>query len=114
MNEPSDNAATRPGADDRGLVVVRRLHRLVRHGFRPWLGYDVASGEDGEVQLRRKDGTAILRPDGSILLSGAGPASPSKMIAGTDDAGFDALFPPNTPNRRNIVRRLYEIGFLAP
>ena len=86
-----------------GVVVIRRLHRMVRHGYRPWLGYDVASGQDRDIHLRRKDGNATLRPDGSVAFA-------SQVIAGDEEARFDALLPPNRPNRRNIVRRLYEIG----
>jgi hypothetical protein len=94
--------------DERGALVIRRLHRLVRHGYRPWLGYDVASGLDGEIELRRKDGIATLRADGSVLLSG-----PERVIAADDSAAFDNAFAPNTRNRRNLVRRLYEIGIGA-
>ncbi len=116
MSEHPDDAATHAAAEDSGPVVIRRLHRLVRHGFRPWLGHDVASGGDRDVELRRSDGVARLRPDGTVVLSGAIAASGTqpRVIAGTDAAGFDAAFPPNTRNRRNIVRRLYEIGLLAP
>jgi len=92
-------------ADETGAVVIRRLHRLVRHGYRPWLGYDVASGLDAGIELRRKDGVATLRADGSVLLSG-----PERVIAADDPAAFDTAFAPNTRNRRNLVRRLYEIG----
>lgn len=105
--EPSNAPA--PGQGGPGLTVVRRLHRMVRHGYRPWLGYDVASGGDRTVQLCRKDGNAVLHPDGTVVLEVAG-----QVIAADDEAGFDARFPPNAPNRRNIVRRLYEVGFLAP
>lgn len=91
-----------------GLAVIKRLHRLVRHGFRPWLGYDVRSGQDQDVHLRRKDRVATLHPDASV---GFDPPFPgAARIAGTDQEAFDALFPPNTPNKRNLMRRLYEIG----
>ena len=113
------------GGEDRGLTVIRRLHRLVRHGYRPWLGYDVASGEDQDIHLHRRDGVAVLQPDGSVVLpaastpgasrtngGGAGPGG-TTTIAADDAMGFDALFPPNAKNRRNIMRRLYETGFLA-
>ncbi len=110
-------------ADATGLVVVQRLHRLVRHGFRPWLGYDVASAADRTIELRRRGGDAILYPDGTLLLAGpeglpppgTNPAEtvPHTLIPGNDAAAFDTRFPPDTPNRRNLMRRLYEIGVLA-
>ena len=104
-----------------GLVVIRRLHRMVRHGYRPWLGYNVASGEDRDIQLRRRDNTARLGPDGAVTftaaiqnpLAFAGSGAPEISllgIAGDDEALFDACFPANTLNKRNLVRRLYEIG----
>lgn len=86
-----------------GAVVILRLHRMVRHGYRPWLGYDVASSQDRDIHLRRKDGNATIQPDGSVRFEDGG-------IAADDAAGFDARLPPNTPNKRNIWRRLYEIG----
>ena len=93
------------------MVVIRRLHRMVRHGYRPWLGYDVASGQDRDVQLHRKDGIATLEPDGTVRIA-AGPAgTPTASIAAEDTHAFDAAFPPDMPNRRNLVRRLYEMGF---
>lgn len=98
--------------------MVARLHRLVRNGYRPWLGYPVASGQDGDIHLRRKDGVATLYSDGTVALSAparrwdtdARPGPATRTIAGDDTAGFDAAFPPDTPNRRNLLRRLYEIG----
>ena len=109
-------------ADGAGLVVIRRLHRMVRHGYRPWLGYDVASGQDRDIHLRRKDGIATLRADGSVSFSVAvalavprvgadGTVSDrATFIAGDDVENFDARFPANTANVRNLMRRLYEIG----
>ena len=103
-------------------MVIRRLHRMVRHGYRPWLGYDVASGADRDIHLRRRDNTASIGPDGRVSFTApiripstrtARPGLPGSgllVIAGEDEALFDAAFPANTPNRRNLVRRLYEIG----
>lgn len=117
------NFKPEPGGD--GSIVIRRLHRLVRHGYRPWLGHDVASGQDRDVHLRRNDGVATIQPDGSVVfratvtpaarrLDGHDPVGDQDVtIAGDDDAGFDARLPANTPNKRNIMRRLYEVGFLA-
>lgn len=89
--------------DGMGCVVVARLHRMVRHGYRPWLGYAVASGQDRSVELKRKDGDAVMESDGTVRLGG-------RTFGPGDAAGFDAAFPPDTPNRRNLLRRLYEIG----
>ena len=89
-------------SDDPGLVVVRRLHRLVRHGFRPWLGYGGADGLDRTVLLKRRGGDAVLHPDGVVMLG-------DTVIAADDAAGFDARFAPGSPNRRNLLRRLYEV-----
>lgn len=101
-----------PGA---GAAIIQRLHRLVRHGFRPWLGFDVASGQDGDIHLRRHDLFATLDADATLHLTPPQPGAPAaESIPGTDHAAFDARFPPNTRNRRNLARRLYEIGFLAP
>jgi hypothetical protein len=105
-----------------GLTVIRRLHRMVRHGYRPWLGYDVASQQDQDIHLRRRDGNATLLLDGSVTFTApvglavprSGPTGAAETkaltIGGDDDENFDALFPPNTPNKRNLLRRLYEIG----
>ena len=106
-----------PGDTGSGLAVIRRLHRMVRSGYRPWLGYDAASGGDTGIHLRRKDNTATLHPDGTVTF--AAPVGPTgqdasagqPVIAGHDADAFDAAFPPNMPNKRNLVRRLYEIGF---
>ena len=101
-----------PGA---GAAIIQRLHRLVRHGFRPWLGFDVASGQDGDIHLRRHDLFATLDDAATLVLTPPRlGAPPTETIPGADHAAFDARFPPNTRNRRNLVRRLYEIGFLAP
>lgn len=105
-----------------GLVVIRRLHRMVRHGYRPWLGYDVESGEDRGIHLRRTDNTARLRANGMVTFDTPIRLSPTwsgrpelaerglLVIAGEDEALFDAVFPANCANRRNLIRRLYEIG----
>ncbi len=93
-----------------GLVVIQRLHRMVRHGYRPWLGYDVASGQDRDIQLHDKTDIATIGPDGSVSLT-ARAGGGRTVIAGDEHAGFDARFPPNAPNKRNLIRRLYEIGF---
>lgn len=100
-------------------MVIRRLHRMVRHGYRPWLGYDVASGADRDIHLRRRDNMASIGPDGTVSFTAPTRIPPTQpglpgsgllVIAGQDEALFDAAFPANTPNRRNLVRRLYEIG----
>lgn len=93
---------------DPALTLIQRLHRLVRHGFRPWLGYDTESGDDQTIHLRRKAEIATLHPDATLTLDPN--TGPSTTIPGTDPAAFDAQFPPNTPNKRNLTRRLYEIG----
>lgn len=105
-----------------GLVVIQRLHRLVRRGYRPWLGYDVASGQDQDIHLRGKGSIATIRPDGAVVFSdpvdlafprdGADGNATRRAdtIEGDDQPNFDALFPPNRPNKRNLTRRLYEIG----
>ena len=103
-------------------MVIQRLHRMVRHGYRPWLGYDVASGADRDVPLRRRDNTASLGPDGTVTFTAPIRIPPASTtlpglpgtdllaIKGEDEALFNAAFPANTPNKRNLVRRLYEIG----
>lgn len=103
MNQP-DEVKRPQAASAIGLIVIQRLHRMVRHGFRPWLGYDAASQQDRTIHLRRKRDVATLSSDGTV--AGLGTAE----IPGEDAAAFDALFPPNTPNRRNLTRRLYELG----
>ena len=122
-NEDSHNTGGQSVGSGVGLVVIHRLHRLVRHGWRPWLGYDVASRQDSDIHLRRKGGVATLYPDGMVVFSGTVDLAVSAAdkndalrrhafeVAGDDETSFDALFPPNTPNKRNIMRRLYEIGF---
>ena len=87
-----------------GLIVIQRLHRMVRHGWRPWLGYDVASRQDQTIHLRQKRSIATISPDGTVSID------PGATIAADDSRGFDAMFPPNTRNKRNLMRRLYEIG----
>ena len=105
-----------------GAVVVRRLHRLVRHGYIPLLGYDVASGQDRDIRLHRKGATVILHTDGAVRLERARRSTAARtqadgvvsdrstLVAADDVKSFDALFPPDTPNKRNVVRRLYEMG----
>ena len=94
---------------DAGMVVIERLHRLVRHGWRPLLGYARSSGQDGDVHLRQKRSMAVIQPDGTVFFSGlAGPRSPT--LSASDREGFDAAFPPEAPNKRNLTRRLYEMG----
>ena len=86
----------------------------MRQGFRPWLGYAPADGADETILLHRKGGTASITPDGAVRFVGA--AAPGAkgdqvlVVAAGDAVSFDALFPPDAPNRRNLVRRLYEIG----
>ena len=108
-----------------GLAVIRRLHPMVRHGYRPWLGYDGASGADRDIHLRRRDNTASIGPDGTVTFTIPIRIPPTKttqpglpgrgllVIAGENGALFDAAFAPDSPNERNLVRRLYEIGFGA-
>ena len=88
-----------------GQVVITRLHRMVRHGYRPWLGYDVASRQDQTIELHIKGAIATLAPDGTVALAAG------TIIPGDDTAAFDTAFPPNAPNKRNLLRRLYEMGF---
>lgn len=102
---------------DAGLIVIARLHRLVRHGWRPWLGYDVASGQDRDIHLRRKRSVVTISADATVTFDApielAFPRhgeSRGLTIAGDDQDNFDALLPPNTRNKRNLMRRLYEIG----
>jgi hypothetical protein len=66
-------ATATAGVSDYGDVsstMINRLHRMVRHGFRPvskpsklpakggggktWLGYSAASGQDQDLHLRRR------------------------------------------------------------
>ena len=94
-------------AEGSGAEVIARLHRLVRSGYVPLLGYAVAGGEDRSIRLHRRGRTVTIDPDGAVTFE---PAEGQRAIAANDRAGFDALFPPDQPNRRNIVRRLYEIG----
>lgn len=122
MADVSRRAGGSPFAADAGLVVIQRLHRMVRHGYRPWLGYDVASGADRDIHLRCKGNTASIAPDGTVAFTAPIRIPPTRtvrpglpgsgllVIAGKDGALFDAAFPPNAPNRRNLMRRLYEIG----
>lgn len=123
MTDGSRQTNGPPSDSGNGLVVIRRLHRMVRRGYRPWLGYDVTSGADRDIHLRRRDNTASIGPDGKVSFTApiripptraARPGLPGSgllVIAGEDEALFDAVFPANTPpNRRNLVRRLYEIG----
>jgi hypothetical protein len=105
-----------------GLIIIQRLHRMVRHGYRPWLGYDMASLQDRNINLRRKRFVATILSDGTVafraLVDLASPrvggdghtCTQAIAIAGDDQENFDALIPPNTPNKRNLMRRLYEIG----
>ena|SRR5712671_5395512 len=120
--------APRPyGAGDGGVgsIIIKRLHRMVRHGFRPWLGYSVASGEDQDIHLRRRSEVAIICPDASVQFvfkvhltySRAGPDGhlhdESFVVLADDSENFDALFPADAtpPKRGRFVQRLYEFGF---
>jgi hypothetical protein len=107
-----------------GLIIMRRLHRMVRHGFRPWLGYSTASGQDEDIHLRRRDQVASIFPDGSVhfvfkvTLAHRRPdrdgniRDESFAIMGDDSENFDALFPADAiPKRPSVARRLYEFGF---
>jgi hypothetical protein len=116
-----------------GRVVVKRLHRMVRHGFRPWLGYSAASREDEAIHLRRHRRAGGLRyldiaqisPDGSVwfvhkvplarpLVDSEGNTyTESYGILADDSENFDALFPPDRvpPERGRFIRQLYEWGF---
>src|SRR5260370_20519160 len=104
-------------SEDRGLVVIKRLHRMVQHGFRPWLGYSAASLEDEDIHLRRRRREGIQRyldvaqifPDGSVWFVHAVPLAHPRVdpdgntytkscaILADDHENFDALFPPNRP-----------------
>jgi hypothetical protein len=112
-----------------GQVVIKRLHRMVRHGFRPWLGYSAASREDEDIHLRRRrpDGLDVAQifPDGSVWFvhkvvlaqpridSDGNTYTESYAISADDPENFDALFPPDRapPERGRFIRRLYEDGF---
>jgi hypothetical protein len=108
-----------------GLVIIKRLHRMVRHGFRPWLGYSVASFEDEDIHLRRGSEVATIHPDGSVWFVFKVPLAraradsdgnlykESSAIFADDSENFDALFPANSspPKRGRFVQRLYEFGF---
>ena len=107
MPERSGSRRARRSVAGPGSIVIRRLHRLVRAGYVPLLGYASAEGEDQTVRLHRRGRTVTLSADGSAVFD---PADGPARIEGEDSAGFDALFPPDRPNRRNIVRRLYEMG----
>lgn len=123
------------GTDDRdpGLIVISRLHRMVRHGYRPWLGYSTERGEDQTIHLRRRhrvgrmwrEEVADIFPDGSVWFvfmvplvhpradSEGNPYSRSSAIFAQDAENFDALFPPDRlpPSRGRFSRWLYELGY---
>jgi hypothetical protein len=108
-------AMTALNLPETGLIIIQRLHRLVRHGYRPWVGYDVASLQDRNISLHRKRSVATILPDGTVTLTARVGANghtekQTSAIAADDHRNFDALFPPNAPNKRNLMRRLYEIG----
>jgi len=111
--------------DDMGSIIIRRLHRMVGHGFRPWLGYSVASGEDQDIHLRRRREVAIIYPDASVHFVFKVPLAYSRTdsdghlhhesfaILADDAENFDALFPVEAtpPRRGRFVQRLYAFGF---
>jgi hypothetical protein len=111
--------------DDIGSIIIRRLHRMVRHGFWPWLGYSVASCEDQDIHLRRRSEVAIICPDASVHFVFKVPLAYSRTdfdghlhhesfaILADDAENFDALFPVEAtpPRRGRFVQRLYEFGF---
>jgi hypothetical protein len=115
----------RGNATDTGSIIIERLHRMVRHGFRPWLGYSAESGEDQDIYLRRRSEVATICPDASVQFvfkvrlaySRAGPDGrlhdESFALQADDSENFDALFPVNaTPRKRGrFIQRLYEFGF---
>jgi hypothetical protein len=98
---------------------------MVHHGFRPWLGYTSASGEDQDIHLRRRSEVAIIYPDASVHFVFKVPLAyprpdsdghlhgESFVVLADDSENFDALFPADaTPLKRGrFVRRLYEFGF---
>ena len=108
-----------------GLIIIKRLHRMVRHGFRPLLGYGVASAEDQDIHLRRGSEVATIHPDGAVWFVFKVPLQHSRAdsdgnlyhesfaVFADDSENFDALFPANStpPRRGRFVRRLYELGF---
>jgi hypothetical protein len=114
-----------PAYSDVGLIIINRLHRLVRHGFRPWLGYSAASGEDQDIHLRRRGEVAVIETDGSVWFVFKVPlAHPrkdtdgnlhteAKTIFAEDSENFDALFPASAtpPTRGRFSRWLYETGY---
>jgi hypothetical protein len=116
-----------------GLVVISRLHRMVRHGYRPWLGYGTARGEDQAIHLRRRrragwtwsTEVANIFPDGSVWFAFNVPLahprpdsdgnfySEASAIFAEDVENFDALFPPGGPFSRygRFTRWRYEIAY---
>ena len=116
-----------------GLVVITRLHRLGRHGFRPWLGYSASSQEDQDIHLRRRkragrmmhEEVATILPDGSVWFVFKVPLSyprrgadgemydKSSAICADDAENFDALFPKvcPPPSRGWFTRWLYAHGY---
>lgn len=106
-----------------GLILISRLHRLVRHGYRPWLGYSVDSGEDQTISLRRGGGAVVdIHPDGSVWFTTKVPLVHPRTdpdgtlrhetfaIFANDAENFDALFPANLPfpQRGSFSRWLYQ------
>ena len=117
---------------DVGSVVIQRLHRMVRHGFRPWVGYSAESGEDQSIHLRRRgvypgrerigEDVANIWPNGSVSFVFKVPLahpradhegnlhSEAYAILSDDSENFDALFPAESlpPKRGRFVRWLYD------
>jgi hypothetical protein len=113
---------------DVGLIIIKRLHRMVRCGFRPRLGYSATSGEDEDIHLRRcgvyrgREEVASISPDGTVsfvfkvllVQPRADPYgnlhSEAYAIFVDDAENFDALFPAESPPQRHgrFVRWLYD------
>jgi hypothetical protein len=115
-----------------GSVIMQRLHRMVRHGFRPWLGYSAESGQDKSIHLRRRgvypgreqvgEDVADISPNGSVWFVFKVPLAHSRAdsegnlhseahtIFADDSENFDALFPAEAPfpRRGRLVRWLYD------
>jgi hypothetical protein len=116
-----------------GLVVISRLHRMVRHGYRPWLGYSASRREDQSIHLRRRHRAgktwwtevANISPNGSVWFvfrvplahprpgSDGNLYSEASVIFAEDVENFDALFPPGEPfsTYGRFTRWLYEIAY---
>lgn len=86
-----------------GTAIIRRVHQLVRNGYKPLLGY--CPPEDNDLHFRRRSDVAVIAEDGSVwfptpvALRVARAGSEGTMhstafaIFADDAENFDALFP---------------------